>query len=877
MKLADLYVEVRQTGLGKINAQLTSFHSRLQKTSMVMGKMAATARRAFLISGAAIAGAVYAYAKFERQVAMVSTMLDEGSMKHLPQYQKALKNMSVEFGESTATLAKGLYDILSASVAPEKALDVLRVASRAAAAGFTSTANSADVITTVLNAYQISADDAAIVSDKLFATVKRGKLTFEELASSLGMVAATAATTGLSLDELLATIATVTRAGVNAHQAMTAVVGVLRAFLKPTEDGAKLAKQLGFELSTAALRAKGLVKIFQELNGLSAEQVAKLFPNIRGIKAVAAAMQDAEGHAYDLSIMQNAAGMTSEAFGKATNTLSHHLKQLKSQLGLVAVEFGEAFVPAIKVVIKFLEKLLDLLSVLPKWAKQLVLIVPAVSLLVLGLHKMVLGLKLVAAVMVKATAATVTATTANVAYTTSAIAASIAQRNMMLGVGPGAAAMAGKGFVAGGAAAVTGGAVPGMATYGAASAGGLAAGAGGAGIMSTVAGPVGIAAIIAVIVAKFAESQSAKWSAERIAELQKMGQAAAATNEKIRSLKEEFSTLFGTGREAGGAGGSEMIVEALQKRGEAIRAEIQKWADFGGIRGGGTTDLLGYRAALGALVDNNVVLAQIINKKREELNQNHKLIEQEKKRLELLKKQEEAVRLASIARTALLVSHKKMGGLGIQLAGARGDTRGAARLGADRDYFKAQEELLKRVRKLQTAGELKVSRQVWDDESKMLGEIRWAKLQEIERDRKDQLNRFVLSGVGLQKWEIQSRVAGAMKLAETPEEKAAVTRVGKELMKKFWESLGIGMGQKLQAQGMLNWAANLQKERERAQEEESKGPSAGRWTGLTDIYKNLQSALLKDNTQMKQLEVQKEMREELKKIAENVAIGMVLI
>jgi len=37
-----------------------------------------------------------------------------------------------------------------------------------------------------------------IISDKLFATVKRGKLTFAELAGSIGKVSATAAIAGLS-------------------------------------------------------------------------------------------------------------------------------------------------------------------------------------------------------------------------------------------------------------------------------------------------------------------------------------------------------------------------------------------------------------------------------------------------------------------------------------------------------------------------------------------------------------------------------------------------------------------------------------------------------------------------------------------------------
>ena len=92
--------------------------------------------------------------------------------------------MAVEFGESTEALTNGLYDILSASIPAEKALDVLTVAVKAAKAGMTDTATAADAITTVLNSYGLSAGRAQDVSDLLFTVVKRGKLTFADL--SLG-------------------------------------------------------------------------------------------------------------------------------------------------------------------------------------------------------------------------------------------------------------------------------------------------------------------------------------------------------------------------------------------------------------------------------------------------------------------------------------------------------------------------------------------------------------------------------------------------------------------------------------------------------------------------------------------------------------------
>ena len=236
-----------------------------------MAKAAKAVKIGAFAMAAAIGVGVYTAVKFEGQMAMVSTMLDEVSMKRMPLFAKGIRDLAKEFGESTETLSKGLYDILSASVAPAKALDVLAVSAKAAIGGFTTTAVAADALTTIMNSYGMAADQAGIVSDKMFTTVKRGKLTYEELAGSIGKAAATAAIAGLSLDELLAAISTITRAGISSDQAMTAVVGTLRSFMKPSSEGAKLAKQYGFELNTATIRAEGLSGVFKKLNGMTAE------------------------------------------------------------------------------------------------------------------------------------------------------------------------------------------------------------------------------------------------------------------------------------------------------------------------------------------------------------------------------------------------------------------------------------------------------------------------------------------------------------------------------------------------------------------------------------------------------------------------------
>ena len=120
--------------LKAFGANVRDIGARLVKASAVMATP--------LVAGAKV------YADFEQQMANVATMLDKPA-EHMDAFKKGIRAMAVEFGESTETLAGGLYDILSASIPAEKALDVLSVAVRAAKAGMTDTKTAADAITTV--------------------------------------------------------------------------------------------------------------------------------------------------------------------------------------------------------------------------------------------------------------------------------------------------------------------------------------------------------------------------------------------------------------------------------------------------------------------------------------------------------------------------------------------------------------------------------------------------------------------------------------------------------------------------------------------------------------------------------------------------------
>jgi len=213
----------------------------------------------------------------------------------LPSYAERIKHLSVTYGESADILTKALYNILSASVAPTKALDVLNISARAAKAGITETSTAAYAITGILNAYGYSADKAADVSDVLFSTVKAGQTTFAELATAVGRVTAIAATSGVALEEVGAALSTITRAGIDTNEAVTSLRAAIAALTGKGEAAVEVARAHGIELSTQALRAKGLKGALEELATLDDEVLKKIFREMEARVALNVLLKDQAG------------------------------------------------------------------------------------------------------------------------------------------------------------------------------------------------------------------------------------------------------------------------------------------------------------------------------------------------------------------------------------------------------------------------------------------------------------------------------------------------------------------------------------------------------------------------------------------------------
>ena len=330
------------TGLSSATGKTTAFAKATDKTFKAISKAAKIGLLA--ISAAFIKGTVDA-AKFEKSLANVATMLDKKTLPMMEDFEKALLAMSEEFGESTSTLAKGLFDILSASIPAAKALDVLEVSAMAAQAGLTDTGVAADAITTLMNSFGDATKDAQFWSDILFATVKFGKTTFAELAPVIGNVAKMMEVAGGTGEEMAAMLAIMTRNGIQTRVAVTSLRGVVSALIKPSEE-------LTEELGGMTVKADGFRAVMDKIGSLPATDLAKMFPNIRALTGVVVAAQDLGAEVLKIQDLMAEGSPTLAAFEIQTNTLAFTWNQFKKTLTATSVTIGNELLPTINAVLK---------------------------------------------------------------------------------------------------------------------------------------------------------------------------------------------------------------------------------------------------------------------------------------------------------------------------------------------------------------------------------------------------------------------------------------------------------------------------------------------------------------------------------------------
>lgn len=261
-----------------------------------------------------------------------------------------IRAVSDETGAGVADLSESVYQAISAGVDAGHAVGFVKDMTIAAKAGFTDTTTAVNGVTTVLNAYGKSAEEATAVTDQLLLAQNFDKTSFGEMAEAMGHVIPIAAHLNVSTQELFGSIAVLTKNGIRTSEAITGLKAAYSNILKPSAEGAKLAQSLGLEFNAVHLQSVGWVKFLDEVKratGGDAQQMAQLFGSVEGLNIILVLTGKGAGD-FDkvMDQMAKSAGMTREAYEKMLTT-SEQMQIAMNQLKNAGMDLAVSFTPQI--------------------------------------------------------------------------------------------------------------------------------------------------------------------------------------------------------------------------------------------------------------------------------------------------------------------------------------------------------------------------------------------------------------------------------------------------------------------------------------------------------------------------------------------------
>ena len=329
--MAKLRIDLQVNSSG-LNAGLKSASGKLKQFGSKISSIGASMQRFALPLAIAGGAAIKMGADFDKSITKIKSLVGIAG-DEVDKMGKQARQMAIETGQSSADAADALFFITSAGLKGAEAMEVLNASLKASSVGLGDVSGIADLATSAMNAYGSETLTASGATDVLVAAVREGKLSSEELASSMGRVLPTASALGVSFNDVGAAMAAMSRTGTNASEGATQLNAILMALTKTTPAQDKAFKAMN--LSAAGLRKQikeeGLLSALKTLKtGLDGNTKAatELFPNIRALKGVLDLTgKGADDNAIIFKNMENVLGDTQKAFDKTAQSASFKLKK----------------------------------------------------------------------------------------------------------------------------------------------------------------------------------------------------------------------------------------------------------------------------------------------------------------------------------------------------------------------------------------------------------------------------------------------------------------------------------------------------------------------------------------------------------------------
>lgn len=337
-----------QENLNRINSEQAKIKENIAATkTQLLGTVGAIGA----VAAALYAGPVQAAQEYETAIAKVSTIAD-ANVVPIEEMSSEIMKLSNTTGIAASQIADDVYNAISAGQQTGDAVNFVSYSTKLAKAGFAESAQTLDVLTTILNAYGMEAEEVSKVSDMLVQTQNKGKVSVGELSSVMGKIIPTANANNVALEQLCAGYAIMTSKGIAAAETTTYMNSMLNELSKSGTTAEKTLRATtgkSFkELMTEGKSLGEVIQILQQEAEKSGKSLNDMFGSAEAGKAAVSLLSGGvEGFNEQVAGMVDSVGATEEAFAKMDQTTEAKMQKAKNSIANLSIVLGQNLLPIV--------------------------------------------------------------------------------------------------------------------------------------------------------------------------------------------------------------------------------------------------------------------------------------------------------------------------------------------------------------------------------------------------------------------------------------------------------------------------------------------------------------------------------------------------
>lgn len=373
-------------GFKQAHSAANDFVKKNEKTFDSFKQVGKAATAGGLAIGAGLGGAVKIAADFEAQISKVGAISGASSKD-----MKSLATKAREVGASTKfSAAESAQAFEYMALAGWKTTDMLDgidgMMSLAAASG-EDLALMSDIVTDGLSMFGMEAKESARFADVMAAAAANTNTNVGGMGESLKYVGASANAAGLSIEETSAFIGMLANNGIKGSAAGTAMNAVLRDMKKKSDNGAIAIGKTAVAIYDSEGKMRSLSDVMADVekatDGMTDAQRDAALMAVFGdeaLRGVNIALSSGSDELKRLEgVMNDAEGTAAGMAEVMQDNLAGAVTNLKSGLEEMAIAIGTALLPAVKLMVKFIQSLVDKFNSLDDSTKTIIAVIATLS------------------------------------------------------------------------------------------------------------------------------------------------------------------------------------------------------------------------------------------------------------------------------------------------------------------------------------------------------------------------------------------------------------------------------------------------------------------------------------------------------------------